>query len=280
MRRSMSYRKPVPLYVPSPPASPSLPVSIPLPHTREPIEPVTQKSAKYPDVSEQVSQKRPDNTDTGSESDRSPKKLAAQDPILVLERQVPSVLVESDGETIHIEESQYIPLSAPGSLPPRPVRRPKRRFHQQYRPPTPPLPAHTRKRRIADNSSIYFHSCEPPCLMFDDACEGICPESRRMPSVTTPSISTTVVQGPSFQTETTCLYSEQSEASTVWSRNTDPELHGLPKPVGHTRAPRRILGVGINSPKLLWWGPIGTWGASLKMKLRRFTSLFICDCSW
>lgn len=270
----MSYRKPVPAYVPSPPASPSSPQSMQLPHTPERNQPMPQTSADWRTVLEQVSRKRRGNTDTGSNSDRLIKE-AGQDP--VPERKVPSLLVGSpDGEKIPVEESNYTPLLAPSNLPPCYERRPKRKLHQYYRPPTPPLRAHTPKRRLVGNAPTFFHSCESPCLVLNDTRDGVWPQPRRMPSATALSFSTTVTQSPSFKTETTDPSSEHSEASIVWSRNADMGLKGLPKPIGYTPAPRRILGISVNSPSFSWWGQIGTWGAALGMKLRRFTSLFIC----
>ncbi|KAF8076457.1 hypothetical protein FPV67DRAFT_418281 [Lyophyllum atratum] len=274
MHRSTSYRKPVPVYVPSPPPSPAMSAPMQLAFTLENSEPMPHSSPDWRTVLEQASKKRRVTGDSTSISDRSLEKLG-QDPIP--ERKVPSLLVESpDGQKIPIEESNYTPLYAPSTLPPSPERHAKRKLHQYYRPPTPPLAAHTRKRRTVDSTPNFFHSCELPCPMSDDARQGVCPEPRRMPSMTAPSFSTTVTQSPSFKTEKTYLSFGPSELSTLWSGNMDMGLHDLPKPVGLSRTPARMGDAKTNSPRSPWRGRIGTWGASLGMSLRRFTTMFIC----
>ncbi|KAF5388156.1 hypothetical protein D9615_000462 [Tricholomella constricta] len=263
MQRGPSYRKPVPTYIPSPPASP-----MQLSHSLESDEVVPPLPVDWRAVIEQVSMRRRNSISTISDTART----YGQDPLPG--RRLPSLKVESpDGEEVPIEISNYTPLHAPSILPPSPERHSKRKLHQHYRPPTPPLPTHTRKQRI-DSSTVFLNSCEMACPSFNDAREITHPEPRRMPSMTAPSFSTTRTQSPSFKTETTYLSMGPSEVSILWSRNADDEHQGLSKPVGHTREFGRDI--RENVPNFSWWGRIVRSSASLGTKLRRIPTTFIC----
>ncbi|KAG6902231.1 hypothetical protein C0995_002863 [Termitomyces sp. Mi166 len=176
MQQGMSYRKPVPIYVPSPPASPTL-LAAQLPHSFEnaPSIPIQQE-------------------DTISISNTAANATSPPAQVPALDKKVPSLLVKSpEGEQIPIDNSNYTPLTAPSDSPPSLGRHMKPKLHQQYRPPTPPLPSHTRKPRTPDIPPDIFPVAETSSSsIFTDNRDSASsyPELRRKPSTVAPSFTT------------------------------------------------------------------------------------------
>ncbi|ESK96095.1 hypothetical protein Moror_7440 [Moniliophthora roreri MCA 2997] len=141
--RDKSYRKPVPKYIPSPPASPMYSSTSPLPPSpilsaisiRESTPPLPSdwkevlERARLPEVS----------VPTNSEV------VNTEEPYDLDEFFTPP---PSDVEVATIEEPRSVPQSP---------KSPKRGLPQTFRPPTPPLPAQNRKRKLRDTESIMGH---------------------------------------------------------------------------------------------------------------------------
>ncbi|RDB22689.1 hypothetical protein Hypma_010120 [Hypsizygus marmoreus] len=220
---------------------------------------------------------KPDNDNTSTfEASILPSEETARD------RKIPSIAVEyCDGRKMSVEDLRGAPSSTCSS----PTRRPKRRLHQQYRPPTPPLPAYAQKQRLvaSESESIHFYSTKQPCSTPSGTLEGPCPPPCRVPSMKASSFSTIGTKSPSFQTEKTYSSFGNSEPSTLWSTtyaDSRPGLHvlpALPKHVGHVQESRPNTSYcALKAPLFSCWRRMEAWSTYLGMKLRSLSSLFFC----
>ncbi|KAE9410630.1 hypothetical protein BT96DRAFT_984137 [Gymnopus androsaceus JB14] len=140
LRRDKSYRKPVPEYIPSPPASPTSAIPnlprMPSMHEGGGLPPLP---GGWQDVLRQAAaaqEKRIDNVQDVSSID-------AVRPSRIFLQSVPSV-------SLPLEDCERSPgPTSPGGS--------RRRLPQSYRPPTPPLSSATRKRKLPEDSSVDNH---------------------------------------------------------------------------------------------------------------------------
>jgi len=125
--RNMSYRKPVPTYVPSPPSSPRQSILPPPTLEVPPLPP------NWREVLDQVGMLPPrSNAEsiTGEYIEQDMTELASS--------------VVSDSLTVYGDQGIRSTSNVPWTQ--------KRRLHQQYRPPTPPIPSHHKSRQSLLNS--------------------------------------------------------------------------------------------------------------------------------
>ncbi|KAG6869249.1 hypothetical protein C0993_000002 [Termitomyces sp. T159_Od127] len=182
------------------------------------------------------------------------------------DKEIPPLSIER--EQIPLDDPDYIPLTAPSCSPPG--RREKRKIHQQYRPPTPPLPSHSRKHRTPDAISVME---TPSSSIFHGNCESPYQELRRKHSTVAPSFTTSLTQSPSLQTEKTYISFVPSDRCLCWPK---VRLHQFSKT--DSRSSRSGLSVGHDTgvDEVSWWGKIGGWGASIGSKVKRFAKMYMC----
>ncbi|TFK75843.1 hypothetical protein BDN72DRAFT_352509 [Pluteus cervinus] len=289
MQRKLSYRKPVPIYIPSPPASPpSSPATTQLvasflpPHLLGQASPTTLVEGRQQRASEEsVLPELPSNwreVITKALETGAPIQLQKQ---LLSEPQTPQPELE---EAISYENAGCVPSSAtssegkqegrmlsriPSTLSKSSGRRARWKAHQSYRPPTPPLP-----------------SCrdlpEPDTLILDSF--GM-PEERCKPSSVLPYAA--LQSNTSFGTERTMTSLTTSIPSATWSgtaSNSSGGLHmdGGLMPIYHVAAPdkrgrrtRKLKRSPTKTAVVSLWDRVGTWGTSVKSKLKRFRRLVV-----
>ncbi|KAF9464485.1 hypothetical protein BDZ94DRAFT_1307997 [Collybia nuda] len=277
MRRSMSYRKPVPEYIPSPPSSPMSPslhlvISLDADGLVPPL----------PDQWRSTSSQAPTQPFSNTTFD-IPRALISglSEP---QERSIPLIKVEPVDA---LEGNEAARKSRSASDSPVSVERPtKRRLHQQYRPPTPPLPTHHKIHRLPDNQSIV----ESYDKSSSDAAPGVPPSRlyKHIPSMRAASLSTIGTRTTSiqmYQAEKTYSSFGTSEPSTLWSSASTAYAGS---DAGHRTLPVLPMHiVGIPGPSIAakgssgsnsssWWHRIGTWGTSFRTKLKSFARVFIC----
>lgn len=272
----MSYRKPVPIYVPSPPSSPpfssSMRLSLALgPGTDDHTPPLPDD---WRDIIEQALTDGPEN-------------LFMSDEVLIGRPVRPQPSRENRGmgknhaqghqvwseDRSALRSAVYSPIS-PGSGKPH-----KRKLPQHYRPPTPPLPAHYNQRRSPDNELLLFNT-HMPCVTPKHVQERHCPMPRRELSVKAASFSTIWTKSPSFKTENTYSSFGNSEPSVLFSSSyaTYAGL-GAELPVLPTQLGRSETVVKVSSARRFissWRALLESWGTSLKVKLRSFTRMCVC----
>ncbi|KAG6890564.1 hypothetical protein C0992_000572 [Termitomyces sp. T32_za158] len=259
MQRGASYRKPVPIYIPSPPGSPAL-LATQLPHSLE------NDAWSQVDMQNVLQQTQMPGADSVCISNTAVNGTTA--PISA-DEQVPSFLVKSpEGEEIPLDDSNYTPLTATCSSPGRRV---KRKLHREYRPPTPPLPSHSRKHPTRDT----FASVETPSSsIFNGHCESLNPELRRKPSTVAPSFTTSYTQSPSFQTERTYLSFVPSNRCIFWPKKGNVRLQQIFK--SEPRSSRSGLPVDHGTEadeEVSWWGKICEWGVSMGVRVKRLRNM-------
>lgn len=156
MRRNMSYRKPVPVYIPSPPQSPSakeeeldydynfLPEAPPLPSEwREAIE--RALSSDHNAVSYPPTAPSPGSSSESDYPHRQRQQVSRDNHDL-------ECSIFSRRTTLVTRESMF---SAAGLSQ---EERTQRHPHHIYRPPTPPLPTYRPKRRKTDSKGEWWDS--------------------------------------------------------------------------------------------------------------------------
>ncbi|KAH0587639.1 hypothetical protein H2248_006407 [Termitomyces sp. 'cryptogamus'] len=267
MQRGMSYRKPVPIYIPSPPTSPAL-LATQLPHSFE-NDPVLLQV----DMQNILQQTLMQEQDIISISNIAVNGTPPLGQVPVLDKKAPLLVKSPEGEQIIIEDSNYTPLTAPSCLPPSAERRVKHKLHQQYRPPTPPLPSYTRNRA----PDILPVAETPSTSLFGGSSGSSSPEIRRRPSIVTPSFSTCYTQSPSFQTEKTCISFGPFERCMFWPKGNNVGLHQSSKfPARRSRSELTVVDHNTENDEVSWWRKISKWATFIGLKAKGFANMYMC----
>ncbi|KAF8165281.1 hypothetical protein B0H34DRAFT_793689 [Crassisporium funariophilum] len=273
MLRSTSYRKPVPIYVPSPPPSPCHPtaeqdvdeeeklpplpanwrevldkISITLPAKPEPISTVPSQvqALDYSKVGQHIMD----------------KAELTSSPMLVPPKRVN---IGGDGST---ESLSILPRS--GSQSSSYLQR-QRRLHQYYRPPTPPIPSQNKRlpsipgAKIEENFTIRSNAevslsqgRHQPMNKF-----GLHHEYPRGH----PGGASSLKISPSFRTEKT-MVSLNTNPSTGWSHGmttfTDAGLYSCPTLLMHEQNRDTVKIAGDMSDSATCWEGVEIWGKKLR----------------
>jgi len=287
-RRHMSYRKPPPKYIPSPPPSPlSSPISPFNRITLSPRSPTPDETPPLPDDWREVI--RLAMAANASSRSFATSAVGAADIAIPLSTSVLDVSQKDEVFPITtIEDRNYSRVSlfqVPDENPARsPTPGKSRKPHRNYRPPTPPLQAHYKQRRLPDDDSGLLSPIMPCRMIYPDIPwvhnSQDAYQTSSMPTFTMggDSFSTlTTNRIPSFNTEKShCLNATtDSEASTTWpgalstfNSDTDPSLN-LPV----YRAGKLVIHGGADveeKPSELhhFWRRAGTW---VRTRLRSFS---------
>jgi hypothetical protein len=248
----MSYRKPAPKYIPSPPPSPfSSPTSTFNRMSISPGSPVVEETPPLPeDWREVIRLAMAANVSTGSVaiSTAGVADIAIPlSPVLDVSRK------EQVFPTIVVDRSYSRDSLSPGENPARsPTTGKTRKLHRSYRPPTPPTQAHYKRRRLPDDDSGFSGPMMPCRMVYPDlpwqhdsqdayrmsSMPSLSPSRRPSESTRRDSFSTlTTSHIPSVKTE--CLNSNTAdpEASPTWpgdlSTFDDGNTLNLPVPKDH-----------------------------------------------
>ncbi|KAK7470583.1 hypothetical protein VKT23_002007 [Stygiomarasmius scandens] len=210
IRRDMSYRKPVPAYVPSPP-------STPLPQTKV----ASRSEVSLPPL--------PENWESSvRQANELPGiKLSAPDDTL-------------DGPANKPSDKAEVSLISHS-----PAGRPKRGLPQIYRPPTPPL-VHDNKRRNFEESRDYLTVPSPTVGGHDSyfpPSVGLSAQSSVRGSILT------LTPQPSVRTEKTMVstHSAPEFRYSIWQSSQLEQWHDLPVLSMHIVKPRRGYGSTTSS---------------------------------
>ncbi|TFK43468.1 hypothetical protein BDQ12DRAFT_675029 [Crucibulum laeve] len=279
MQKDMSYRKPVPKYIPSPPPSPpSSPRSMSLFYTPSLLE---EDAPPLPNDWRDVINKvavptKPQPALIMPGSDIYPS-ITVQEPYI--SEQVSANTVDCPSSPSYTNDDSEGWPSPPSRsttyTPSANSRERKRRLHQHYRPPTPPLPAQNKRRRLPDiepEESTFNKTDTKEDTYHDISFTDTGPSSLRSAS--------------SFRTEKTLVSFDRTEPSMLWSGATcgsdseagDHSIPVLPMHIVNYDMVRKINGSSGNpspSPanKPSWWERAGT---TLKSKLWSFSRVFCC----
>ncbi|KAJ4478193.1 hypothetical protein J3R30DRAFT_2874680 [Lentinula aciculospora] len=283
IRRDMSYRKPVPEYIPSPPSSPIAVTSPDLsrvsgfatfdqPERRAlPSLPGGWQDAAI------VQEKQIDAVEVALSSDTS---LFLRHPSFI--QSTPSMLQEDRGRF------SSVPTSPNGT---------KRRLPQIYRPPTPPIGSATRKRKYPEDFSADNHEYltvpRPGNLIRNAESSGLYPPLSRTATTTAGSSRNSfhpLSTQASFRTEKTAVSDYISGARTNNTSHTDgrrtDDWHDLPVlPMYIVKPPVRRRGSGFtSSTKVDSIKSQNTWLESCRSTFRNagcaLRDAFCCCCSW
>ncbi|KAL0576914.1 hypothetical protein V5O48_005060 [Marasmius crinis-equi] len=145
IRRDKSYRKPAPLYTPSPPPSPAAPSMSALPWSSVLIHsPGRESVPPLPSDWKEILQ-----------------RAADEDLTSTVESGVLDERAKDTREDVYVERNDTQTSTEVERVPQSPPRSPRRGLPQTFRPPTPPLPAHNRKRKSRDEQALVRAASTP-----------------------------------------------------------------------------------------------------------------------
>ncbi|KAF8897600.1 hypothetical protein BD779DRAFT_1491695 [Infundibulicybe gibba] len=299
MHRDMSYRKPVPTYIPSPPPSPPsspdsniarLSFSLdslagrqlpPLPGDWRQI--IEQTLVATPPA---VVHLRRESTIDGRSSARTSDATTQDGRLSFFTASSYHGYVQPEASTSQAWTDNGVEPPNPGDLSssPMPEKRPKRRLHQNYRPPTPPLPAHHKRLRSQDDEP---ESCNMAQQEYrgDDGRYHVNNLIASGRPIQKPRPGVMVRANSSFRTQATQSSVAGSDFSTAWSGGqttcvsesdaASGELPvALPAYMNHSQISvllKPIEDMTIPSESAT---PANSWWSSLRIKLRSLKTTF------
>ncbi|KAJ3736275.1 hypothetical protein DFJ43DRAFT_602831 [Lentinula guzmanii] len=285
IRRDMSYRKPAPEYIPSPPSSPT---------TVTPDLPKSQGSSTlgqralpplpggWQDVLRQAASAQERQIDAAV-------KVALSNDATSFSRH-PS-FVQSAPPMLQEDRENFpsIPTTPNGT---------KRRLPQTYRPPTPPISSASRKRKLPEESSVENHEYltvpRSSNLIRNAESSGLCPPLSRTATTTAGSSRNSfhpLSTQASFRTEKTAVSdfvaggARTNNTSHIDGRHED-DLHDLPVlPMYIVKPPARRRGSGLTgSTKVGSVRSQKTWSESCRSAFHNvgcaLRDAFCCCFSW
>ncbi|KAF9009004.1 hypothetical protein BDQ17DRAFT_1349350 [Cyathus striatus] len=275
--RNMSYRKPVPEYIPSPPPSPPRPsplrLSLALPSPDQDTPPLPSDWRET--ITKVATSSRPDAALLVPGNDLHPSislEYAHYASFLTPSAVDTAAFVYDYDNSWRSSPSGRLSVSLAS-----PNRRRKRRLYQHYRPPTPPLPTRHNKRRR--HPSIEIESNDS--LFYDQEVSEVV-EIRVQGTMDT-SVPSLLRTSPSFHTEKTLVSLNYSEPSTGWSNDvgsaitSDRGNRSVQVSAMHTLSidkVRRLNSMASPVDNMSFWERLGIWGRSFKSKLTRLTLIF------
>ncbi|KAJ3541914.1 hypothetical protein NMY22_g3699 [Coprinellus aureogranulatus] len=280
VRRKMSYRKPVPEYVPTPPGSPA-PATLPAMDLD--LAQVTDDLLSLPPTWSHSRTHSPPNEGhqlvvpsmfSGAPSTGTANSSRYTPPPLFIQGSSSRESLSREASTQGADHEVYGPDDRATS----PDRK-RRKLHREYRPPTPPLPALHKRRRLTvsalpdekaeisqGDTSMNFEFQQVDNIV-DDRERSL----RLTPSFTTER--TFVSLGASHPVGDTSMTSGWSGGLTTFVSESDPRLSHYPLPLYKPKAMREP-GLEDEHKDTRWEAPpTGTWSSWLRESLAAYSPL-------